>query len=55
MDKKAKKKIKALRERLAWLQKKLASVREQQDEPGELEAVEEEIRACKAKIEELKG
>lgn len=55
MDKKAKNRIKILRERVQKLQKQLAGAREQEDEPGEVARIEEEIEKTKSEIETLKA
>ncbi len=54
MDKKAKKKIEVLRQRIQKIRLRLAGAKEQNDEPGEIEAFEAEIAAAHAKIDELK-
>lgn len=54
MDRKAKKRIEVLRKKLISLHQKLLGAKEQEDEPGEVEAVEKEILDAKAEIEKLK-
>jgi len=55
MDKKAKKKIQTLHERIQKLRQQLAGARKQADEPGELQAIEQQIAAAEAEIAKLKG
>ncbi len=55
MDKKAKKKIDVLRQRIHKLQQQLSGARQQDDEPGEIERLEKEIADCQAEIEKLKA
>lgn len=55
MDKKAKKKIEVLRNRIQKLQQQLSGAKQQDDEPGEVERLETEIAAAKAEIEKLKA
>ena len=55
MDKKAKKKIEVLRQRIAKLQQQLAGARQQEDEPGEAKRIDDEIKATLAEIEKLKA
>jgi len=50
MDKKAKKRIKALRGKIEKLRHVLAGARQQQDEPDEVERVQQEIADCEAQI-----
>lgn len=54
MDKKAKKRLDVVRQRLQLLEKNLAGARKQNDEPGELERLEAEIAKLKAEVETLK-
>lgn len=55
MDKKAKKKIDVLRQRIQRLQQQLAGARQQEDEPGEVARLEQEIATAQADIEKLKA
>ncbi len=55
MDKKAKKKIEVLRQRIQKLRQQLAGVRQQEDEPGEAKRIEEEIAAAEMQIQKLKS
>jgi hypothetical protein len=50
MDKKAKKRIKALRHRIEILRHKLQGAKQQEDEPGEVRTLEEEIASCLEQI-----
>ena len=54
MDKKAKKKIQTLNLRIQKLRQQLAGARQQADEPGELEALENQIAEAEAEIVKLK-
>ena len=55
MDKKAKKKIDVLRQRIIKLRQQLAGAKSQPDEPEEIRRFEQEIAAAEAEIEKLKG
>ena len=55
VDKKAKNRIKILRERIEKLQKQLAGAKEQEDEPGEVDRIKDEIEKTLAEIETLKA
>jgi len=55
MDKKAKKRIKALRGKIEKLMQKLAGAKAQQDEPDEVQRVEQEIADCLEQIETFKN
>ena len=55
MDKKAKKRLQVLRQKLEKSEKLLAAARQQTDEPGEVEAIEQQILVYKAEIEKLKN
>ncbi len=55
MDKKAKKKIDVLRQRIQKLNQQLAGAKQQDDEPGEVERLEKEISDAKEQIEKLKA
>lgn len=53
MDKKTKKRIAVLRERLQKLQKMLAGVKQQTDEPDEISLLEEQIEKTTAELSAL--
>jgi len=55
MDKKAKKKIETLRQRIQKLKQQLAGAKKQDDEPGEIERFEAEIKSAEEQIEKLKA
>lgn len=55
MDKKQKKRLDVLQKKMQQLRQKLAGVKEQADEPGEVEAVEKEMAAVTAEIEKIKA
>ena len=55
MDKKAKKRLQVLRQKLEKSEKILAAARQQTDEPGEVEAIQKQIADYKAEIEKLKS
>ena len=55
MDKKTKKRLEILRQRLQKLRLQLAGVKQQQDEPDEVERLELEISTLEAEAEQLKG
>jgi hypothetical protein len=55
MDKKAKKKLEVLRKRTQTLQQRIIDTREQEDEPGEVAALEEQLRQTHEEIEKLKA
>jgi hypothetical protein len=50
MDKKAKKKIDVLRDRLTKLRQQLAGARQQMDDPDDVDRLEKEIKAAEAEI-----
>jgi DNA-binding FrmR family transcriptional regulator len=54
MDKKAKKKIQTLNQRLQKLHQQLAGARKQADDPSELKALEDQIAAAEAELVKLK-
>ena len=54
MDKKTKKRLEILNQKIEKTQKILAAVREQTDEPGEVEQIEKQISDYKTEIAELK-
>lgn len=53
-DKKTKKRLEVLRQKLEKNQKLLKDAKAQTDEPGEVEKIESDIEAIKAEIAELK-
>jgi hypothetical protein len=55
MDKKAKKKLDVIHQRLQVLRQKLAGARKQNDEPGEVERLEADIAKLETEAEELKS
>jgi predicted nucleic acid-binding Zn-ribbon protein len=55
MDKKAKKRIDLLRKRLTDLQQKLAGVKQQMDDPSELEQLKQAIAQAHEEIDKLKA
>ena len=55
MDKKAKKRLDVLHQRLQQLRQKLAGARKQDDEPGEVKRLEAEIAACEAEANKLRA
>jgi len=55
MDKKIKKKLDKLNQRLQKLRLQLSGAKRQDDEPGEIERLEQEIAACEAEVRKLKG
>ena len=55
MDKKAKKRVEVLRQRIQKLNRRLAGARQPEDEPGEVNRLEQEIASVKEEIEKLKA
>lgn len=55
MDKKTKKKIDILRKRLQKLKQQVAGAKQQDDEPGEIKRLEEEIQQTDLEIENLQS
>jgi predicted nucleic acid-binding Zn-ribbon protein len=55
MDKKAKKKIQTLNERIQKLRQQLAGARKQADDPGELQILEQQIADAEAEVTKLKS
>lgn len=55
MDKKAKKRIDVLQQRLHKLQLQLAGARKQIDEPDEVAALERQVSEVQAELERLKS
>ena len=54
MDKKAKKKLDVLRQRLHKLQQQLAGARKQMDDPDEVRRLESDIATTQAELDKLK-
>jgi cob(I)alamin adenosyltransferase len=54
MDKKAKKRLEVLRHKLQKLQQQLAGAKQQEDEPGEVRRLEQEIASVEAELERIK-
>jgi DNA-binding FrmR family transcriptional regulator len=54
VDKKAKKRIQVLNERLQNLRGQLAGARKQMDEPSEVAALEKQIAAAEAELDRLR-
>ena len=55
MDKKTKKKIHALNQRIQQLRQQLAGAKKQVDDPGELQVLQEKIADAEAQLDKLKG
>lgn len=55
MDKKLKKKLDQLHQRLQKLRQQLSGARKQQDEPSDIERLQKEIAALEAEAEKLKS
>ena len=55
MDKKTKKKIHAINQRLQKLRQQLAGAKKQADEPGELDALQKQVADAEAELAKLKG
>ena len=55
MDGKAKKRLEVIRQKLQLLQQKLAGAKRQDDEPGEVRKLEEEIATLQAEAAKLRG
>jgi hypothetical protein len=54
MDKRIKKKVDVLHQRIQQLRQRLAGAKKQPDEPGEAERLEREIASLEAEIDKLK-
>ncbi len=54
MDKKAKKKIDKLNQKLQLMRQQLAGAKKQDDEPGEIQRLENEIASAEQEVEKLK-
>jgi len=55
MDKKTKKKIEVLHQRLRKLRQQLAGAKQQADEPGEAQRLEKEIAVVESEVVKLKA
>ena len=55
MDKKAKKKIQALNQRLQKLRQQLAGARKQMDDPSELAALQQQVADAEAELAKVKS
>ncbi len=55
LDKKSKKRLEVLRQRLQKLQLQLAGAKQQEDEPGEVARIEKEIEEVQAEVQKIKG
>jgi hypothetical protein len=55
MDKRAKKKMEVLRQRIQKLRQQLVGAKKQPDEPGEAERLEQEIASLDAEVQKLKA
>lgn len=54
LDKKSKKRLEVIRQKLQKLQLQLNGAKEQNDEPGEVERIEAEIKSLKEEVSTLK-
>lgn len=55
MDKKAKKKIDVLRDRITKLRQQLAGAKKQLDDPAEVERLERDIASAQAELDKIKA
>jgi cob(I)alamin adenosyltransferase len=55
VDKKAKKRIVVLQQKLQKLRQQLAGAKQQPDEPGDIARLEKEIAAAEAELQSLKS
>jgi hypothetical protein len=55
MDKRDKKKIDVLNQRLAKLRQQLSGARKQMDEPGEVKRLEQQVAEAEAELQKLKS
>ena len=55
MDKKAKKKLDVINQKLNKLRQQLAGAKKQDDEPGEVDRLSDEIRQLEAEADKLKA
>lgn len=54
MDKKAKKRVEVLRQKVLKLQQQLAGAKKQPDDPADIPRLEKEIAAAQAELEKLR-
>ena len=54
MDKKSKKRVEVIKQKLQKLQLQLNGAKQQNDEPGEVERIEQEIQTLKEELAALK-
>ncbi len=55
LDRKSKKRLEVLRQRLQKLQQQLTGVKQQEDEPGEAARIEKEIEDVRAETQRIKS
>lgn len=55
MDKKSKKRLEVLRQKIQKTEKLLAAAKAQPDEPGEAEAIEKQLNDFKAEVAQIKA
>jgi hypothetical protein len=55
MDGKAKKRLEVIRQKLPLLKQRLAGAKKQEDEPGEVKKLEQEIASLEAEATRLRG
>lgn len=55
MDGRAKKRLEVIKQKLQLLRQKLAGAKKQDDEPGEVKKLEQEIAALEAEATKLRG
>ena len=55
MNKKVKKKLDVVHRKLQQLRQRLAGAKQQDDEPGEIQRLEDEIRSLEAEVEKLRA
>lgn len=55
MDGRAKKRLEVIKQKLQLLRQKLAGAKRQDDEPGEVKKLEQEIAALEAEAAKLRG
>ena len=55
MDKKVKKKMHVLKQRIQVLQQQLAGTKKQMDDPGELKSLEQQLAAAETELAKIKG
>jgi DNA-binding FrmR family transcriptional regulator len=54
MDKKVKKRMHVLQQRIQTLQQQLAGVRKQMDDPGEAKSIEQQLAAAESELAKFK-